>query len=83
MHKAHLLLCAQSVTLSMLELRDHNHKSDMAKHTVSVLSCPSSRVRAWQLTVSGGRFNVEMRLVAVRPRTRNVPCPALVSFVCT
>ena len=65
----------------MLQLRDHKHKSDMAKHTESVTSCPSSRVRAGQLTVSG--FSVEMRLVAPRPSTRNVPCPALVSFVCT
>ena len=65
----------------MLQLRDHKHKSDMAKHTESVTSCPSSRVRAGQLTVSG--FSVEMRLVAPRLSTRNVPCPALVSFVCT
>ena len=54
----------------MLQLRDHKHKSDMAKHTESVTSCPSSRVRAGQLTVSG--FSVEMRLVAPRPRVREM-----------
>ena len=68
----------------MLQLRDHKHKSDMAKHTESVTSCPSSRVRAGQLTVSG--FSVEMRLVAPRPSTRNVPYPLwypFLKFVCT